>query len=154
MQCPLWNTVNSGNPGMGSVSYSVCAIGDTSYDEFCKAGLDWDEKLASLSAKRVHDIVLCDVDFDAPWQVWVHDALSKIACVDESGTLLEDLVPEMIEYASDTGEELDDGDFTPGAISKDDIAFTLPIQILRRHLLRVGITSLVLPQNTQAFRTC
>lgn len=123
----LWNTVNSGNPGMGSVSYSVCAIGDTSYDEFCKAGLDWDEKLASLSAKRVHDIVLCDVDFDAPWQVWVHDALSKIACVDESGTLLEDLLPEMIEYASDTGEELDDGDFTPGAISKEDIAFTLSL---------------------------
>ena len=53
--------------------------------------------------------MLCDVDFDAPWQVWVHDALSKIACVDESGTLLEDLIPEMIDYASDTGEELDDG---------------------------------------------
>lgn len=123
----LWNTVNSGNPSMGGVSYSVCAIGDTSYDEFCKAGKDWDEKLEALSASRVHDIVLCDVDFDTPWQVWVTDALSKIACVDESGTLLTDLIPEMVEYASDTADEVDDGDFTPGSISKEDIAFTLSI---------------------------
>ena len=76
-------------------------------------------------------------------------------CVDESGTLLEDLIPEMIDYASDTGEELDDGDFTPGAISKDDIAFTLSLfRYSPETSSQVGITSLVLLQNTQAFRTC
>ena len=30
-----------------------------SYDEFCKAGKDWDAKFSSLGAKRIHDIQLC-----------------------------------------------------------------------------------------------
>ena len=63
----LWNTVSSGKPSLANVHFSVCAIGDSSYDEFCKAGTDWDDKYVELGANRVHDIELCDVDFDTPW---------------------------------------------------------------------------------------
>lgn len=123
----LWNTVNSGNPSLSNVHFSVCAIGDSSYDEFCKAGTDWDEKYVELGATRVQDIVLCDVDFDTPWAQWIAQALPRIACVDESGTLQEVLLDEMIEYGSGTSDEVADGDFAPGIITKQDLSITLSL---------------------------
>ena len=54
----LWNTVSSQKPSLSNVHFSICAIGDSSYDEFCKAGTDWDEKYTELGATRVHDIIL------------------------------------------------------------------------------------------------
>ncbi len=123
----LWNAVNSGNPSLSNVHFSVCAIGDSSYDEFCKAGTDWDDKYVELGATRVHDIVLCDVDFDTPWAQWIAQALPMIACVDESGTLQEVLLDEMIEYGSGTSDEVADGDFAPGVITKEDLSITLSL---------------------------
>ena len=49
----LWAATNEANPPLSGVSFSVCAIGDTAYDEFCKAGKDWDQKFASLGATPV-----------------------------------------------------------------------------------------------------
>ena len=60
----LWQSVQSDAPALASMHYSVCAIGDTSYDEFCKAGHDWDGKLSGLGATSVQEIQLCDVDFE------------------------------------------------------------------------------------------
>lgn len=123
----LWNTVSSGKPSLANVHFSVCAIGDSSYDEFCKAGTDWDEKYVELGATRVHDIQLCDVDFDTPWSQWISQALPLIACVDESGTLQEVLLDEMLEYGSGTADEVADGDFAPGVVVKEDLSITLSL---------------------------
>ena len=59
----LWMATNELNPSLAGVSYSVCAIGDTSYAEFCKAGIDWDQKFSALGATKIHDIQLCDVEY-------------------------------------------------------------------------------------------
>ena len=59
----LWNATVASNPPLSNVHFSVCAIGDTSYDEFCKAGLDWDEKFKALGATCIEEIKLCDLDF-------------------------------------------------------------------------------------------
>ena len=123
----LWNTVSSGKPSLANVHFSVCAIGDSSYDEFCKAGTDWDEKYVELGAKRVHDIQLCDVDFDTPWAQWISQALPLLACVDDSGTLQEVLLDEMLEYGSGTSDEVADGDFAPGVVVKEDLSITLSL---------------------------
>ena len=61
------------------IHYSVCAIGDTSYDEFCKAGTDWDDKFSELGASSIQEIQLCDVDFEPAWEVWVTAVLPRIA---------------------------------------------------------------------------
>ena len=123
----LWQSVNSQSPSLSGVSFSVCAIGDTAYDEFCKAGTDWDEKYEALGANRVHAIQLCDVDFDAPWSQWVEEALPMIACVDESGTLQEVLLDEMKQYGSSTGEEVVSGDYSPGVVVKEELSITLSL---------------------------
>ena len=123
----LWQSVSSQSPSLNGVSFSVCAIGDTAYDEFCKAGLDWDSKYESLGANRVHSIQLCDVDFDPPWAVWVAEALPKIACVDSSGNLQIELLDEMIAYGTSGDEEVASGDFAPGVIDKTELQVTLEL---------------------------
>ena len=123
----LWQSVISQSPSLSGVNFSICAIGDTGYDEFCKAGLDWDTKYESLGANRVHSIQLCDVDFDIPWMQWVEEALPRIACVDSSGTLQIELLEEVMAMGSSSGEEVVSGDFAPGLINKSELTVTVEI---------------------------
>ena len=123
----LWQTVSSQGPSLSGVHFSVCAIGDTAYDEFCKAGVDWDDKYQALGASKVHDIQLCDVDYEPPWALWVAEALPKIACVDSSGTLQIELLDQMIAYGSSSDEDVASGDYAPGIVNKTELTVTLEI---------------------------
>ncbi|MBD40204.1 MAG: hypothetical protein CMB11_07510 [Euryarchaeota archaeon] len=121
----MWNAINANGPALASVHYSVCAIGDTSYDEFCKAGHDWNDKLAALGGKQAHPIQECDVDFEPPWKVWVEEALPLLACVDDSGTLQVELLDEMKAYGTGDEETAVDGDFAPATVVADEMSITL-----------------------------
>ena len=123
----LWQSVQSDAPALATMHYSICAIGDTSYDEFCKAGLDWDGKLSSLGATSVQEIKLCDVDFEPPWNEWVLEALPRIACVDASGTLQLELVEEMKAYGTSDDDDVVEGDFAPGIIDATEIQVELEL---------------------------
>ncbi|MBK1883813.1 flavodoxin domain-containing protein [Luteolibacter pohnpeiensis] len=57
-------------PPLNTLAYSVLALGDSSYAEFCKCGRDFDQRLAALGAKRITPIVECDVDYDDPFESW------------------------------------------------------------------------------------
>ena len=123
----MWNAINANGPALGSVHFSVCAIGDTSYDEFCKAGHDWNDKLAALGGTEAYPIQECDVDFEPPWKIWVEEALPMLACVDESGTLQVELLEEMKAYGAGDDDDVVEGDFAPGIIEKADLTITLEI---------------------------
>ena len=123
----VWNAINANGPALGSVHFSVCAIGDTSYDEFCKAGHDWNNKLAALGGTEAYPIQECDVDFEPPWKLWVEEALPMLACVDESGTLQVELLEEMKAYGAGDDDDVVEGDFAPGIIEKADLTITLEI---------------------------
>ncbi len=124
----VWNAICNSNPALSSVHYSVCAIGDTAYDEFCKAGLDWDQKFASLGATSIEEIKLCNVDFEPEWLVWVNEALPKIACVDSTGVFQEDLLEQMRSYgAGDAEEDSGAGDFAPPSIIVPEISVTMKL---------------------------
>jgi sulfite reductase (NADPH) flavoprotein alpha-component len=76
----LWEAANTeAAPNLDKVNYSVLALGDTSYDLFCQAGIDWDNKLATLGAKRLFDRVDCDVDFEAPAEKWLSEVIPLMA---------------------------------------------------------------------------
>jgi sulfite reductase (NADPH) flavoprotein alpha-component len=64
---------------MENVNYSVLALGDTSYDLFCQAGIDWDKRLEALGAKRIFDRVDCDVDFEAAAEEWISEVVPLMA---------------------------------------------------------------------------
>ncbi len=76
----LWEAANSdAAPRLENVNYSVLALGDTSYDLFCQAGIDWDQRLEALGAKRIFDRVDCDVDFEAAAEEWISEVVPLMA---------------------------------------------------------------------------
>jgi sulfite reductase (NADPH) flavoprotein alpha-component len=57
-------------PRLEGVSYSVLSLGDSSYPDFCKCGIEFDTRLTELGASRIHDRVDVDVDADEPYAQW------------------------------------------------------------------------------------
>jgi len=76
----LWDAMNADTaPKMDNTQFSILALGDTSYDLFCKAGKDWDNRLAELGAKRLYDRVDCDVEFDEAAAEWISQVIPMMA---------------------------------------------------------------------------
>lgn len=123
----LWNSTNANNPSLKGVHHSVCAIGDSSYDEFCKAGTDWDDKFKALGATEILKIQLCDVDYETPWLEWVDEVLPRIACVNSTGVFEEDLLEAMIAYGVGDEEDDSDSDYNAPDITREVISVTMKI---------------------------
>jgi len=66
-------------PQLDHLAYSVLALGDRNYEQFCKCGIDFDVRLAALGAKRIYERVDCDVDYEAAAQRWESGVFSVIA---------------------------------------------------------------------------
>jgi sulfite reductase (NADPH) flavoprotein alpha-component len=64
---------------LGGLEFSVCALGDSSYEQFCQTGKEVDQRLEALGAKRVADRRDCDVDYDEDHQAWVDACLTALA---------------------------------------------------------------------------
>jgi len=76
----LWDGVCTETmPRLEGMKFSVLALGDTSYDLFCQAGIYWDNKLAELGAVRLYDRIDCDVDFEEPAEQWMTAVIPLIA---------------------------------------------------------------------------
>jgi sulfite reductase (NADPH) flavoprotein alpha-component len=66
-------------PRLEGVSYSVLALGDSSYPDFCKCGVEFDTRLSALGANRIYSRVDVDVDADVPFAEWSSGVLSTLA---------------------------------------------------------------------------
>jgi sulfite reductase (NADPH) flavoprotein alpha-component len=64
---------------LDGVSYSVLALGDSSYPDYCKCGVEFDSRLAALGANRIHPRVDVDVDPDQPYAEWSAGILATLA---------------------------------------------------------------------------
>lgn len=65
-------------PRLPELHYSVLALGDSTYEHFCTAGKQLDERLAALGAARLAFRQDCDVDFAAPAQHWMDNVLKAL----------------------------------------------------------------------------
>jgi sulfite reductase (NADPH) flavoprotein alpha-component len=74
-----------GAPRMDKLSYTVLALGDKHYEHFCQFGIDLDLRLESLGAKRIHNRVDCDVEFEAEFQAWKLGVLDQIDVIAGGG---------------------------------------------------------------------
>jgi sulfite reductase (NADPH) flavoprotein alpha-component len=66
-------------PELPDLQYAVLALGDSSYEFFCKTGADFDHRLEELGAKRLHPRVDCDVDYESSAEHWIVQVLDKVA---------------------------------------------------------------------------
>lgn len=64
---------------LSKVRFSVCALGDTSYEKFCQTGKDIDARLETLGAARITPRQDCDVDYEEPFTTWLESALTVLA---------------------------------------------------------------------------
>lgn len=64
-------------PPLKDTRYSVLALGDSSYENFCQTGKDFDARLETLGARRIHPRADCDVDFEGPAGQWIDAVLGK-----------------------------------------------------------------------------
>jgi sulfite reductase (NADPH) flavoprotein alpha-component len=75
-----WDALNSEAASrLENLSFSVLALGDRNYTQFCKAGALFDERLAALGAKRIQPRVDCDVDEEALGHQWFANLMETLA---------------------------------------------------------------------------
>ncbi len=65
-------------PSLENVNYSILALGDTEYPDFCKCGIEFDEAFAKLGATRIFPRMDCDVDFDDEYATWKDGVLNAL----------------------------------------------------------------------------
>ena len=73
-------------PKLTGTKFSVLALGDTSYEFFCKTGQDFDHRLAELGAERITDRIDCDVDFEEAAAEWINAVSSAAGAATSSET--------------------------------------------------------------------
>ncbi|MBP6600738.1 MAG: sulfite reductase subunit alpha [Verrucomicrobiales bacterium] len=89
----FWSALNSGDhPRLENLSYSVLALGDTNYLNFCAQGKAFDSRLESLGARRISPRADCDTDFEEAAAQWFEGVLVEIRKLDQ-GNKSPDQVP-------------------------------------------------------------
>jgi sulfite reductase (NADPH) flavoprotein alpha-component len=77
---PLYDLLHGRKaPKLANLKYSVLALGDSSYEQFCEVGRRFDAQLESLGAHRLHERVECDVDFQENATRWIETVVSSMA---------------------------------------------------------------------------
>jgi glutamate synthase (NADPH) large chain len=117
----LYTAMTSGNaPTLDNVYFSICSLGDSSYDLFCEAGKQWDSILEKQGATRAYERVDCDVDFEDLFEEWANNTLPAISALGD-------------QSAGDLGVT------TSTNIKKDDNAFgkkkPFPAKLLKKVVL-------------------
>ena len=85
-------------PKLNGVSYSVLALGDSSYPDFCKCGIEFDTRLSALGANRIYSRIDVDVDADAPFAEWSSSILSILS---PSGAAIPAGAPTSEDFAEE-----------------------------------------------------
>ncbi|WP_298391853.1 flavodoxin domain-containing protein [Hydrotalea sp.] len=63
---------------LNHLQYAVLGLGDSSYPLFCKTGEDVDAQLNKLGAKRIHELLKCDVEYELEANAWFHTLIEKL----------------------------------------------------------------------------
>jgi sulfite reductase (NADPH) flavoprotein alpha-component len=75
----FWDALSSDDTvRLDGVRFSVLALGDTDYLDFCQAGKDIDARLAEIGATRFFPLAMCDVEFATEAEAWIAGVVRRI----------------------------------------------------------------------------
>ena len=57
-------------PKLEQLTYAVLALGDSSYEQFCQTGIDFDQQLSQLGGKAIIERLDADVDYEEQAALW------------------------------------------------------------------------------------
>ena len=66
-------------PELSALRYGVCALGDSTYQDFAQCGRDFDRRLADNGARRVVDLCVCDAEFEEFFPTFKENVLAWLA---------------------------------------------------------------------------
>ena len=76
---PFWQSVVRGNGlDLRGKKFSVLALGNTTFDHFCRCGREFDAALERHGAIRIYPRVDCDVDYETPAKRWLDGVLAHL----------------------------------------------------------------------------
>lgn len=81
-------------PDLQNLNFSVLALGDKSYKQFCKTGEDIYRACKDLGAFSITSLVKCDVDYEQDAEIWMNNFLMN----------LTPAAPTVEEEQEETGE--------------------------------------------------
>lgn len=73
---------------LSKLKYSVCALGDSSYAQFCQTGKDVDSRLEAFGGSRISPRQDCDVDYEDHHRAWLDSALSAFGPAQAGGSAI------------------------------------------------------------------
>ncbi|AKO92422.1 assimilatory sulfite reductase (NADPH) flavoprotein subunit [Priestia filamentosa] len=65
-------------PKLEDLRFSVLSLGDSSYEQFCQTGKEFDARLEELGGTRLHPRVDCDLDYDDPAEEWLNGVIEGL----------------------------------------------------------------------------
>lgn len=65
-------------PQLTGTAFAVFGLGDTSYENFCQTGKDFDTRLGELGAERLLERADADVDFKAAAEAWCNQVVEVL----------------------------------------------------------------------------
>lgn len=82
----FWDWLSSDEaPPLDATAFSVLALGDSSYLDFCQAGRLLDARLEALGARRLHPRIDCDVEVDEPFATWLDGVMEALRTATDDG---------------------------------------------------------------------
>lgn len=72
-------------PKLDGLKYSVLALGDSSYVNYCQTGREFDTRLAELGAQRFEATVECDLDYEESADAWAARVVDGLPDLLQSG---------------------------------------------------------------------
>lgn len=67
-----------GDDELSGTKFAILALGDTAFDLFCEAGIQWDELLENKGGTRFYDRIDCDTDYEDEADEWIDLVINKI----------------------------------------------------------------------------
>lgn len=74
----LYASLEASSEDLSSVRFAVFALGDENFDQFCKAGKDFDAFLERLGAQRLLPVTTSNGDHDDTFPGWVDSVAEKL----------------------------------------------------------------------------
>ena len=74
----FWSNLSKTSLDLKHISYSICALGDSSHEFFCEGGKKVDKRLQELGAKRLLDRCECDGDTEGS-KTWYEEAIKVLS---------------------------------------------------------------------------
>ena len=65
----------AGDDDFSNLNFAVLALGETAFDLFCEAGIQWDDVLEQKGGNRINDRIDCDTDYDDEAEEWLQETI-------------------------------------------------------------------------------